>query len=181
MGLDLQKQGGNVEPPKSEAMKEREELKALLESKPLTRGVLSLMDNIRNDAHYYGNKVLETPQTKNNIPLAERFFESHEGFVDDLSKIHYALGRLANIQEMLAAARAVEWQALGGTSGHKIFDEAEKILGNSKNTLDGAKEATVRKLDGLMKMGYVHDKIHEDAVVEDEILEIARPNVEGKV
>jgi len=174
MGLD--KPNEQVEPPKSDVMKEREELKKLLGEKPLTRGALDLLDEARSNARYWENRIAEAPQIKHNIPLQEQFLQTHEGFVDDLSKIHYDLGRLENVGEMMEAAKAVEWQTKDGTHDHKMFDEATKIVEASRNSLNAAKEATVRRLDGLMKMGYVHDKIHEDAMVEDEILGMTRPS-----
>lgn len=169
MGLD--KPSGQIEPPKSDIMKEREELRKLLESKPLTSHVLGSLDERRDDARYWENKVTETPETKNNIPLQERFLESHEGFVSDLNEIHYSLGRLAEVKEMLAAAKAVEWQTVNGQDTHKMFVEAATIVEKSETSLDSAKDATVRKLEGLMKMGYVHDKIHEGAEKENESLD----------
>lgn len=164
----------NIEPPKSEIMKEHEELKTLLESKPLTRGVLGMIEGVRNDANYYGNKVLETPGVGEGGVLQERFLRSHDGFVGDLSRIHYTLGKIENVGQMLAAAQGVEWQSLGGVQGHKMFTNAQKILEDARDELTSAKDTTIRKLDALMQMPYVQDAIHIEAESENEKFDKSR-------
>lgn len=158
--------------PNADAIaKEREDLRKLLEKRPLTRGALDVMGQLRDAANHWEKKITEAPKVKDNVPLERRFLESHDRCVEDLSSIHYSLGRFVAVGEMAAAAKAVEWQTVDGSQDHKMFSEADRIIKESLGKLNAAKEATVRKLEGLMKMGYVQDAIHADANAELEIFD----------
>src|SRR3989304_7713832 len=106
---------------------------------------------------------ISTMTTRYRLSHRRFFRPSHDGFVGDLSRIHYTLGKIENVGQMLAAAQGVEWQSLGGVQGHKMFTNAQKILEDARDELTSAKDTTIRKLDALMQMPYVQDAIHIEA------------------
>jgi len=150
-------------PPKGDDIEERKQLRELLNVRPLTRGVVDCINDAASRSNDWERRVAEAPKTTDNIPLDERFLETHEKFVRDLSDISYDMGRLENVTEQLVAAKAVEWQTAAGPLENSVFDKAGGVLEASKKKLEGAKEATLRKLEGLMKTGFVQDAIHSDA------------------
>ena len=157
---------------------ERSELKQLLESRPLTRHLIDRLLSVRDAASRLVDKVVASPKVKDpeHGTPEDRFVESHDIVVADLNNIHYELGQLENIKDMFDAAQSLEWQSLDGMQQHKMFEEVETMYKNTKEKLEKAREVTVAKLESLMKLPFVAAKVHEDAVVEDEIQEMARPN-----
>ena len=164
----------HIEPPKSDEMKARDDLKALLDNKPLTKEMLVAVDVICNDAEYLGSKVIDTPAGKVSS-LKGSLSNIHSVFITELSEVSNAQGRLAAFKEMLQAVRAVEWQTLGGEQSHDLLGQAESRLNAADAMLKSTRETVNRKLEAIMKLPFVEDAIRTEAEKDDEKFNNGQP------
>ena len=141
---------------------DQEKIDKLLKTKPITRKVLDDVAWSSGDAEAWAQNVVDShaDQEKN---ASLNLYESHEKFVDHLGGISQSLGRVQEIEEMLTAVEAVEWQSLTGPLSHDVLTTATERLKTAKTQLENARQVTLRKLEGLMKFPPVGDAIMHEA------------------